>query len=69
MKLYFTKVDLYGVPRGCVERFAISKGEALVASGEIEPYDSNDGRHRAAAERAGYSQTRTAQAIPDKRIK
>jgi hypothetical protein len=54
-ELYFVKADLYGVPRGVVERFHTSKGEALVASGELERYDADNPTHRAAAERAGYA--------------
>jgi hypothetical protein len=39
MQLYYVKSDLYGVPAGRVERFALHKAAPLVASGEIEPYD------------------------------
>lgn len=64
MKLYFVKADgVFGVPRGCVERFAIAKGEALEAIGQLEAYDPNNGTHRAAAERAGYAQPRQASVI------
>jgi hypothetical protein len=59
MSLYFVKSDgLWGVPKGTVERFLTSKGEALVTSGELEHYDATNTTHRAAAERAGYAQAR-----------
>ena len=39
MHLYYVKQDLYGVPKGRVERFADHKAGALVVAGAIEPYD------------------------------
>lgn len=39
MKNYFVKGDLYGVPKGTVERFADHKAALLVQQGALEPYD------------------------------
>jgi hypothetical protein len=39
MRYYFVKGDLYGVPKGTVERFADHKAALLVRDGKIEPYD------------------------------
>jgi hypothetical protein len=55
MNLYFTKKDTYGMPAGVVERFHVSKAGALLADGTLEPYDAENGKHRAAAEQAGYA--------------
>jgi hypothetical protein len=65
MSLYYVKADgLWGVPRGTVERFLTTKGEALVASGELEHYDATNSTHRAAAERAGYATAASTAARP-----
>lgn len=69
MSLYFTKRDLFGVPKGVVERFHITKAGALLADGSIEAYDASNGAHRAAAERAGYAQPHARQPIPDHKRK
>ena len=39
MAYYFVKKDLWGVPRGSVERFADHKAAQFVREGAIEPYD------------------------------
>lgn len=44
MAYYFVKGELYGVPRGCVERFAPHKAGQYLAEGKIEEFD--DQKHR-----------------------
>lgn len=39
IRYYFVKGDLWGVPKGTVERFADHKAAPLVISGDIEPFD------------------------------
>lgn len=39
MHLYYVKQDLFGVPKGRVERFADHKAGSLIVAGAIEPYD------------------------------
>lgn len=39
MNFYYVKQDLFGVPRGRVERFAAIVAPGLLASGAIEAFD------------------------------
>lgn len=39
MAFYYTKADLFGIPRGRVERFTLAKAAPLMAEGKLEPFD------------------------------
>ena len=68
MGLYYVKRDLFGVPRGVVERFHLLKAAPLLAEGSLEAYDPQNGTHRAAAERAGYASPVVRTPIPDRGV-
>ena len=69
MSYYLVKSDLFGVPKGRVERFHQAKAALLVHEGKIEPYDEKNKAHVAAREKQekGYADARrVAQAKLDK---
>lgn len=47
MSLYVTKDELFGVPRGRVERFSLHKAAVLMAEGKLEPFDPENKKHAA----------------------
>lgn len=40
MQFYFVKADLWGVPRGSVEKFSPEKAVTHLAEGSLEPFDA-----------------------------
>lgn len=61
MHFYYVKADLFGVPRGRVERFADHKAAQFVREGAIEPYDERKhGKLPGAQDARAFAEAREA---------